>query len=135
MSSEGADSKDKGGFKAYTGALKYYLANTFMVATGDDPERDDRKPEEKKSEEKKPKELKASPKQVELINKAYQDKEKLKGLLEANGVDKVEDLPLEKASEICEKISEIVKKHEKGKEAGESDSTGKPAADDDARGD
>ncbi len=35
---EGFDKGDKGIYKAYTGALKYYLANTFMVATGDDPE-------------------------------------------------------------------------------------------------
>lgn len=35
---EGFDKGDKGLYKAYTGALKYYLANTFMVATGDDPE-------------------------------------------------------------------------------------------------
>lgn len=35
---EGYDKGDKGLYKAYTGALKYYLANTFMVATGDDPE-------------------------------------------------------------------------------------------------
>lgn len=35
---EGIDKGDKAGYKAYTGALKYYLANTFMVATGDDPE-------------------------------------------------------------------------------------------------
>lgn len=35
---EGFDKGDKGIYKAYTGALKYYLANTFMVATGNDPE-------------------------------------------------------------------------------------------------
>ena len=37
---EGIDKGDKAGYKAYTGALKYYLANTFMVATGDDPEKE-----------------------------------------------------------------------------------------------
>lgn len=37
---EGADKGDKALYKAYTGALKYYLANTFMVATGDDAEKD-----------------------------------------------------------------------------------------------
>lgn len=35
---EGIDKGDKGIYKAYTGALKYFLADTFMVATGDDPE-------------------------------------------------------------------------------------------------
>lgn len=35
---EGFDKGDKALYKAYTGALKYYLADTFMVATGDEPE-------------------------------------------------------------------------------------------------
>lgn len=38
ITGEGMDKGDKGGYKAHTGALKYYLANTFMVATGDDAE-------------------------------------------------------------------------------------------------
>ena len=38
ITGEGIDKGDKAGYKAYTGALKYYLANTFLVATGDDPE-------------------------------------------------------------------------------------------------
>ena len=42
MSGIGMDKGDKGIYKAYTGALKYYLANTFMVATGDDPEKADK---------------------------------------------------------------------------------------------
>ena len=40
ITGEGMDKGDKAGYKAYTGALKYYLADTFMVATGDDPEKD-----------------------------------------------------------------------------------------------
>lgn len=38
ITGEGIDKGDKAGYKGYTGALKYFLANTFMVATGDDPE-------------------------------------------------------------------------------------------------
>ena len=38
ITGEAVDKGDKAGYKAYTGALKYYLADTFMVATGDDPE-------------------------------------------------------------------------------------------------
>lgn len=38
ITGEGIDKGDKAGYKAYTGALKYYLADKFMVATGDDPE-------------------------------------------------------------------------------------------------
>ena len=37
---EGQDKGDKGAYKAYTGAVKYALMKTFLVATGDDPEAD-----------------------------------------------------------------------------------------------
>lgn len=40
ITGEGIDKGDKAGYKAYTGALKYFLANTFMVATGDDAEKE-----------------------------------------------------------------------------------------------
>ena len=40
VSGEGMDKGDKAIYKAYTGALKYFLANTFMVATGDDAEKE-----------------------------------------------------------------------------------------------
>jgi hypothetical protein len=35
---EGADSQDKGVYKAYTGALKYLLRMSFLIPTGNDPE-------------------------------------------------------------------------------------------------
>ena len=40
---EGTDSKhpDKAMYKAMTGATKYFLYKTFLVSTGDEPERDD----------------------------------------------------------------------------------------------
>jgi hypothetical protein len=41
---DGSDSDDKGIYKAITGAQKYALMKTFLVETGDDPERDDQKP-------------------------------------------------------------------------------------------
>lgn len=37
----GADMGDKGMYKAYTGALKYFIANNFLVAEGTEPEADD----------------------------------------------------------------------------------------------
>jgi len=37
----GADTGDKGIYKAYTGAIKYFLANNFLVAEDSDPESDD----------------------------------------------------------------------------------------------
>lgn len=38
----GADTGDKGIYKAMTGAEKYFLMKTFLVATGDDPEADEK---------------------------------------------------------------------------------------------
>ena len=37
----GADTGDKGLYKAYTGAIKYFLANNYLVAEGNDPENDE----------------------------------------------------------------------------------------------
>jgi integrase len=43
---EGQDKNDKGLYKAYTGATKYFLMKTFLIPTGDDPETEDQpKPE------------------------------------------------------------------------------------------
>jgi hypothetical protein len=42
----GTDKEDKGGYKAMTGAAKYFCLKTFLMPTGDDPEndRDDDRP-------------------------------------------------------------------------------------------
>jgi hypothetical protein len=64
ITGEGIDKGDKAGYKAYTGALKYYLANTFMVATGDDPEKESPSHTMNDKQEKK-----ATAKQIELIRK------------------------------------------------------------------
>lgn len=61
--------------------------------------------DQKQLEEKAKDERKASPKQVELIRKAYGDN--LGKLLEALGVETAEDIPLKKASDI---ISAVMKK-------------------------
>lgn len=39
---QGADTGDKGLYKAMTGAEKYFLMKTFLVSTGDDPEADEK---------------------------------------------------------------------------------------------
>ena len=51
------------------------------------------------------KEFKASPKQVEILNGIYKG-EKLIKLLEANGIEKLEDMPMTKADELIKKIME-----------------------------
>lgn len=101
ITGEGIDKGDKAGYKAYTGALKYFLANTFMVATGDDHETES--PEQTMNEKTI---RKASAKQLEIISKYYKD-DKLAKLLEVNGLEKLEDMPMAKASEL---ISELTKR-------------------------
>lgn len=39
---QGADSGDKGVYKAITGMVKYALLKTFLIPTGDDPEQDEK---------------------------------------------------------------------------------------------
>lgn len=98
ITGEGIDKGDKAGYKAYTGALKYYLANTFMVATGDDPEKDS--PEVKMNDKQ---EKKATPKQIEFLASRYEG-ENLEKLLKANGITKLEEMSISKASDIIGKI-------------------------------
>lgn len=98
ITGEGMDKGDKAGYKAYTGAVKYYLADTFLVATGDDAE------SESPSENMNTKtERKASPKQIELLQKYYTG-ENLEKLLQVNNISKIEELPMTKASNIISKI-------------------------------
>ena len=94
ITGEGIDKGDKAGYKAYTGALKYYLANTFMVATGDDPEKDS--PEAKMNDKT---ERKATQKQIEILAKVYTG-ENLAKLLEVNKIEKLEDISMKKASDL-----------------------------------
>lgn len=99
ITGEGIDKGDKAGYKAYTGALKYYLANTFMVATGDDPEKES--PDNRMNQRN---ERKASPKQVEILKRTYTG-ENLAKLLAANQIARLEDMPMTKASELIGKLS------------------------------
>lgn len=105
ISGEGIDKGDKAGYKADTGALKYYLANTFMVATGDDPEND--------SPEAKPAKAsfypgKITDAQIKIIEDVYRG-ENMYTLLKVNNLTKLEDMTKAKASEI---ISELKKRRE-----------------------
>ena len=98
ITGEGMDKGDKAGYKAYTGAVKYYLADTFLVATGDDPEKDS--PQETMNTKT---ERKASPKQIELLSRYYTG-ENLARLLKENNITKIEDLPMVTASNIISKL-------------------------------
>lgn len=98
ITGEGMDKGDKAGYKAFTGALKYFLADTFLVATGDDPEKES--PEANMNT----KEIrKATPKQIEILSMFYKGDNMTK-LLDTNGVSRIEDIPLDKASELISKL-------------------------------
>jgi hypothetical protein len=50
MAGDGQDKNDKGIYKAITGSTKYALMSTFLIPTGDDPEKDSEKnPENKRA--------------------------------------------------------------------------------------
>lgn len=96
ITGEGIDKGDKAGYKAYTGALKYYLANTFMVATGDDPEKESPSHTMNNKEEEK-----ASPAQVKLIKDLSKD---LTTITSYYKVEKIEDLTKAQATEVIKKL-------------------------------
>lgn len=102
ITGEAIDKGDKAGYKAYTGALKYYLADTFMVATGDDA--DQESPNHKMNNVSN-QIRKASTKQITVLEKVYTG-DRLTKLLEANGLEKLEDISMEKASELIGKLKE-----------------------------
>ena len=92
ITGEGIDKGDKAGYKAYTGALKYYLANTFMVATGDDPEKES---PAHTMNNKAP--AKATKKQIALIKALVED---IPALLNYYHIARLEDLNAQTASDI-----------------------------------
>ena len=94
---EGFDKGDKAGYKAMTGALKYYLACTFLVATGDDPEKDS--PDAKMNTKK----ITAAQKAV--IEKKYFG-ERLQQLLDWAKVKTLDDMTADQATQVIMQIKE-----------------------------
>lgn len=93
------DSQISGTASSY--ARKYALNGLLAIDDTKDPDTD----EFAKTTEQEPKEeIKATPKQLEILNKYYTG-EKLTKLLEMNKISKIEDLPMTKASELIGKLS------------------------------
>ena len=86
VAGEGLDVGDKASYKAMTGALKYALLQTFLLATGDDPE--DERADSRS----------ASP---ERLISAEQERE-LKGLIEETGTELERVLAYYKVSALSE---------------------------------
>ena len=68
-----------------------------------DNEKDSDATNEQTKEEPKTEERKATPKQVEFLSAKYTG-ENLEKLLKAQGVEKIEDIPMDKASELISKM-------------------------------
>lgn len=105
-SGEAIDKGDKALYKAKTGALKSYFASTFLVATKDDPEREDDKPTQKKTTVPKTVTKKVikgtiSPVQDKTIRTLFKDdKKELSTIMKKLKKVKIEELSREEASEI-----------------------------------
>ena len=100
---DGIDTQDKAVGKAMTYADKYALLKAYKIITGDDADQE-HSPDRASYTQKQTTETKATPKQIEVLKKAYQG-DNLAKLLSVNGITRIEDLPLKKASEILAKLS------------------------------
>lgn len=88
---EGMDSGDKASNKAMSAAFKYAMFQVFCIPTEEMKDSDAETPEESTPK-------KASAKQIELLKKKYSP-EMLVTMMEKNGIDRLDDLPMSKASE------------------------------------
>lgn len=95
---EGVDGLDKAIYKASTGAMKYYFANTFLVATGNDAEATEVSIAKQVTQF-------ATPEQVEMIQQAFTP-DQIKKSLAKNRIASLNELPYTKALGIIEKINQ-----------------------------
>ena len=106
---EGLDRGDKAGYKATTGAIKRFLSSTFLVATQDDPEREDDKSKTKSTTSQKTtqtiskKKGSITPGQKTTIKSMFKDDvEPLKNHLKKLGLSKIEELTMIDASTLIQ---------------------------------
>jgi|GEM_PF-5179770 len=99
---EGLDRGDKAGYKATTGAIKKFLSSTFLVATKDDPEREEEKAETRKAITKTVQKRNGITKgQIDMIKSLFNDnKEELKEMMKQYNKVKIEELSVAEASKI-----------------------------------
>ena len=96
---DGIDTQDKAPGKAMTYADKYALLKAYKIITGDDPDQEHSPDTAKYTTTVQ----KATPKQIEILQKRYTG-DNLTKLLAANGISKLEDISMTKASEIIGKL-------------------------------
>lgn len=104
----GFDKGDKALYKAKTGALKYFFATTFLVATKDDPEREDNdKKTSKNTSRVSNKTVMISENQKTLIKNLFKDSiDELNKLLSTYGKKKIDELSIAEASEVIKSKKE-----------------------------
>lgn len=113
---EGMDSGDKATNKAMAIAMKYAMFQVFCIPTEEMKDPDSEIPPESKSEQivtEVSKDTKITPVQIKEIVKIYAG-ENLEKLLKANGLEKLQDMSMIKASEIIKKVNEKRKEKENG---------------------
>lgn len=94
-------------------ARKYALNGLLAIDDTKDPDTDEfSKQTNQQDQSPKVETATATPRQVELLKKYYQD-EKLTKLLQVNNISKIEELPMTKASEL---LSKLIKKEENANE-------------------
>lgn len=129
----GYDTQDKGLYKAYTGATKYFLMKSNLVSTGDDPERDEHLDKQEAFKNVPASQAQGKVKKVEVDNDsvpiANLKKEEREGIVEkfnsrlktkeqqkkmqdllinGFGVEKLEDLTSSQARKVWVKLDEAV---------------------------
>lgn len=115
---DGLDTGDKAPGKAMTYADKYALMKAYKIGTGDDPDQEG-SPETstktkttgtKASAKQQLEEKKITEAQMAIIKNNYKTEDLMKKLLENNGIEKLEDMSMVKASEIITKLKELSNK-------------------------
>ena len=101
---DGIDTQDKAVGKAMTYADKYALLKAYKIITGDDPDQEHSPDTAKYTSH--TDDRKATPKQIEVLAKTYTG-ENLTKLLKANGVERIEDISMSKASELIGKLKKV----------------------------
>ena len=96
-----------------SGVLNHYLANMFMLKTGSEADSSQKVNKSSRGE-------RATPKQVDALKVVYRG-DRLKKLLEANNLERLEDISMSKASELIKKIKE---KADENKQANDGDDSG-----------
>ena len=103
------DKGDKAIYKARTGALKSFFANTFWVATHDDPERDDndKKPSKASAKTVSNKTVMISDNQKALIKNLFRNNvDELNTILHSYGKKKIDELSISEASDVIKSKKE-----------------------------